>query len=547
MIETIKSYLVDLGFSVDKSSYEKTKKTVGELEKGLGKFTSNTVKGMTKAGAAMAAFGVTAAAATAKFLNGLGDQNIQMQILSRQLWTTEKQANAFSLTLKAMGTNLKDLYLSPTLMQQYRQLHSAASQMGTPGNYQHEMQQIQGVQLQLRQMRLEAYYALQWIGYYFVKYFSGPMTKIHSALKSVNHMIVKGMPVWTKRVAAVMYSFVTAGEEIARAIKKIYDKVKSFANNLPKWAKKAAAAIAIISLAMNTTPFGKFMMALGAALLLLQDFLTYLKDPKKAALTPLWNELMKIKGALKEVGKAVASFTVAWVIYKGILKATTIMWGIYEAAIIAATEAQGAYLAVQSAANALMAVFDVEVDSNLAVIIIAAIVAAIAGLVIGIIELIKHWKAVKRAAGDALNWIKKHVMDILPFLGPAGWVAMGIIELVKHFGQLEKIGVAVWHMIKNEAVKAINGMITQINKLIRFIDHIPGISIPQLNKLKVAVQGTVASAPYAYGASSSSVSNSTTIHANQTNNIYGSNANAIGASVANGYNRHLYNIRGAIG
>ncbi|WP_206923154.1 hypothetical protein, partial [Alicyclobacillus suci] len=71
---------------------------------------------------------------TAKFLGGLGDQEIQMEMLSRQLWTTQQQAQAFNATLKAMGTNLQSLYLSPTLMQQYNELHSVALEMQTPGD-----------------------------------------------------------------------------------------------------------------------------------------------------------------------------------------------------------------------------------------------------------------------------------------------------------------------------------------------------------------------------------------------------------------------------
>ncbi|WP_206923128.1 hypothetical protein, partial [Alicyclobacillus suci] len=90
------------------------------------------------------------------------------------------------------------LYLSPTLMQQYNELHSVALEMQTPGDYTQQIKQIQDIQLQLKQMRLEAYYALQWIGYYFIKYMQGPISNVQNVLQSINDVIVKNMPTWTK-------------------------------------------------------------------------------------------------------------------------------------------------------------------------------------------------------------------------------------------------------------------------------------------------------------------------------------------------------------
>lgn len=299
ILETIKEYLVSLGFAVDNNSYKQTEKAVTSLEKGLASFASSAVKTFGTAALAVASFGVAAAAASAKFLNGLANQQIQMQILARQLWTTQQQANAFNATLKAMGTNLQDLYLSPTLMSQYQQLHAVANQLSTPGNYNQQIQQIQNLKLQLEQMRIEAYYALQWIGYWFIKYMSGPINNVKNVLQQINAVIIKQMPTWTKQAAQWMASFWQAAVQIVTGITNVYHWLQMIGSYIPGWAKAIAAALAVLSI---SNPFMLFVEGIAAAILLWNDFQTYLKDPSKSAFPQLWAWLIKITSGLKQMG-----------------------------------------------------------------------------------------------------------------------------------------------------------------------------------------------------------------------------------------------------
>lgn len=305
MLETIKEYLVSLGFAVDKGSYGQAEKAIGSLESGLAKFAPKVVKVFGQAATAVAAFGVAAAAASAKFLNGLGNQEIQMEILSRQLWTTQQQAMAFNATLKAMGTSLQDLYLSPTLMSQYQQLHSVALQMQTPGDYNQQIKMVQNLQLQFKQLKLEAYYALQWIGYYFVKYMNGPITRVQGVLESINKVIVKNMPTWTKRVAQWLTSFWQAGIYAVQGLGKVYDWFKKLADSVPGWAKAIAAALALLSV---SNPFMLFVEGISAAILMWDDFQTYLRDPSKSAFPQLWAWVVKVNKALAgmHIGQQIA-------------------------------------------------------------------------------------------------------------------------------------------------------------------------------------------------------------------------------------------------
>lgn len=256
------------------------------------------MKSFGQASIAVSAFGVAAAGATAKWLGGLGDQQIQMEMLSRQLWTTQQQAQAFILTLKAMGTNLQELYLSPTLMSQYRALNSVALQMQTPADYTQQIRQVQSIQFQLKQLRLEAYYGLQWVGYYFIKYMSGPITTTNNGLQKLNQMIIKNMPTWTKQVAQWMAAFFDAGIHIADSIGSIYNWLQKLLAYVPGWAKAVAAGLALI---LVSNPFMLMVESIGLVLLLLDDFYVYLHGGK-SALAPFWAWLTKLGDSMKGLG-----------------------------------------------------------------------------------------------------------------------------------------------------------------------------------------------------------------------------------------------------
>lgn len=346
MVETIKEHLVSLGFQVDKSSYDKTTNAIDSINTIVSKFATRAVtelgkvaiaflgvekavetarggshgapggnalnetgahadiasKGLKMFGAAalkyfgeaslaIAGFATVVGAGTVKILSSLANQQIQMQMLARQLWTTQTQAQAFSFTLKALGANLQDLYLSPTLMAQYNQLHAVALKLQTPGDYTSAIGLVQSVKLQFAQLKLEAYYALQWVGYYFIKYMSGPITKVKNVLQSINDVIIKNMPTWTKHVAQVMASFVQAGIRIGGALGSVYDWLKKMLSYMPGWSKGIVAALAALGVAALSNPFMLFIEIVGAALLVLDDFLTYIHGGK-SEFGPFWKSLI---------------------------------------------------------------------------------------------------------------------------------------------------------------------------------------------------------------------------------------------------------------
>jgi hypothetical protein len=302
VLDTINSYLVSLGFSVDKSSYDAATKSMDNVEKGVSKFAGSAVTKFAVAGAAVTSFVAASVFGIAKFVDGLGKASIENEKLARQMWISEQSAMAFNSTLKAMGVSLQDLYLSPTLMSQFRQLRSEAVDLQAPSDYKDQMRTIQSISFEFKRMKLEATYALQWIGYYFIKYMSGPLNDIKKKLGDLNGTIVKTMPSWTKVIAQVMSGFAQMGITTVRAFKDIVHVFDEIGQGIPKNLKLIASAASAVGMIIATGPVGIISAILLGAILLLNDFYTYL-DGGEAAFGPFWEKLISFKESLDVSGQ----------------------------------------------------------------------------------------------------------------------------------------------------------------------------------------------------------------------------------------------------
>ncbi|MEK8128661.1 hypothetical protein WMW72_12160 [Paenibacillus filicis] len=301
MIETIKSYLVSLGFSVDKSSYKDATKAVDQVEKSVSKFAGGAVVGFAAATTAVVGFVAASSIAIAKFVGGIAKADLENEKLARQLWISKDAAMAYNSSLKAMGASLEDLYLSPELMRNFQQLNREAQNLKPPAEFAEQMKLVRSVQFEFARMKLEASYAIQWVGYYFVKYMEGPIRNIKTTLQEINAVIVKQMPSWTKVIAQVMSWFARMGLTTFRVIKDIIRLFGDLGASIPKNLKVIGVAVAALGLALKTGPIGLFITALSGLLLLLDDFYTYL-DGGQSALGPVWQRIMDFFDMLENSG-----------------------------------------------------------------------------------------------------------------------------------------------------------------------------------------------------------------------------------------------------
>jgi len=301
VIETIKSYLVSLGFKVDNTSYQAATKAMGNAEQSVAKFAGGAVTSFAIAGAAVVSFVGAASIGIAKFVGELAQADLETEKLARKLWLGKDAAASYNNTLKAMGVTLEDLYLSPELMKNFQTLNQESKNLRPPTEFAEQMKLVRSVQFEFTRLKLEATYALQWIGYYFMKYMEGPIKQIKQTLSEINGIIVKTMPSWTKVIAQVMSWFARMGITTFRVFKDIIRIFNDLGSAIPRNLKLIGAAIGALAIIIQTGPLGIITATLTALILLLDDFYTYL-DGGESAFGPFWQKLIDFYDSLKGSG-----------------------------------------------------------------------------------------------------------------------------------------------------------------------------------------------------------------------------------------------------
>ena len=534
MLETIKSYLVSLGFAVDKSSYHQATKAIDAVGHGVAKFAGGALKNFAIAEAAVASFVVVAAVSLAKFLDGLGKAQIENEKLARQMWTTEENAQAFNSTLKALAANLQDLYLSPTLMDQFQQLRKEAFALQAPAEYKNQMQLIQSISFEFKRMKLEGMYALQWIGYYFIKYMSGPILQVKLSLSEINDKIVKTMQHCTKVVAQVMSWFAQFGITALRAVRDLGRGLDDLGQGIPKNLKLIGAAIAALGLILKSGPIGILITAFTLLILLLDDFYTYL-DGGESQFGPFWEKIVNLGKTLKDLGLPIdeikAKFQDAMSTAGDVIDSAKAKVGEF-------------FKALQD--NGTIDELKQSFSDNF---------SNISTIIQGVVGWIERMFTTLKQAGvfhdlyDSIVGVVSAVVDLIASINSA---TKKFLELESVKTVLRVIGDIITAVVAG-ALETVSGLLKEITSALNVISKLfKGDFKGALKTFGDILTGdnlrpSKQSAPsYIYPQSNTNTSTSNKVTLNQTNNIYGSDAKATADAAQDNFKTMMYhrNLKG---
>ena len=233
-LDIMKEYLVSLGFEVDKPTFDKSQRAIKTMDKAVSDFSGSVTKSFVKTGssalknfaiaeAAVSSFFVAANVGIAKYISGLAEADIKNEMFARKMWMNKENAIAYKNSLSALGADIQDLYLSPELLEKFNQLRQQSFEMGPPEEFAAQMKNVRAITFEFQRMKLEAAYAMQWIGYYLYKYLEKPITEVKKRLKDFNDKLTLNMPHWTKQVAEFVSWFVRLGEAGVWGIQKIWE------------------------------------------------------------------------------------------------------------------------------------------------------------------------------------------------------------------------------------------------------------------------------------------------------------------------------------
>lgn len=302
MSNILEEYLVRIGAEVDKDAFAGAAKAINNLSGMLGKLGSILKYGAIFAGLAKVTEAVI------DNIKAVASADLEYQKLAQSMWVTKDTAKTLSVVLKTMGASQEDVAWVPELREQFFRLRQEMAELSTPADADNQLAWIREIGYDVQSLQLKLKMFKEWVVYYLIKELQPYIKEFQDFIRWLNDKFGKNLPIIARKVASVLASVVRVTMSLVKALKWVFEGIYNFIDALPGKTKALVAVFAVVGAAIMAGPFGLMMMAIGTALIMLEDFFGYLEGRESSnTLKPLWkwltdenNPLRRLLEKLKE-------------------------------------------------------------------------------------------------------------------------------------------------------------------------------------------------------------------------------------------------------
>lgn len=286
MSNILEEYLVRIGAEVDKDAFAGAAKAINNLSGMLGKLGSILKYGAIFAGLAKVTEAVI------DNIKAVASADLEYQKLAQSMWVTKDTAKTLSVVLKTMGASQEDVAWVPELREQFFRLRQEMAELSTPADADNQLAWIREIGYDVQSLQLKLKMFKEWVVYYLIKELQPYIKEFQEFIRWLNDKFGKNLPALARKIASVLASVVRVTMSLVKALKWLFEGTYDFIDALPSKTKALVAVFAVVGAAIMAGPFGLMMMAIGTALIMLEDFFGYLEGRESSnTLKPLWKWL----------------------------------------------------------------------------------------------------------------------------------------------------------------------------------------------------------------------------------------------------------------
>lgn len=286
MSNILEEYLVRIGAEVDKDAFAGAAKAINNLSGMLGKLGSILKYGAIFAGLAKVTEAVI------DNIKAVASADLEYQKLAQSMWVTKDTAKTLSVVLKTMGASQEDVAWVPELREQFFRLRQEMAELSTPADADGQLAWIREIGYDVQSLQLKLKMFKEWVVYYLIKELQPYIKEFQEFIRCLNDKFGKSLPALARKVASVLASVVRVAVSLVKALKWLFEGIYNFIDALPSKTKALVAVFAVVGAAIMAGPFGLMMIAIGTALIMLEDFFGYLEGRESSnTLKPLWKWL----------------------------------------------------------------------------------------------------------------------------------------------------------------------------------------------------------------------------------------------------------------
>lgn len=274
--ETLKEYLVSIGWDIHESDYKHAKDVISKFGNEISSKISPKVKTLGIA----ASFVLDVLKVTNKVIvqtiSTVSDLDYEVEKLARQWWVSEEAARSYSTALDALGETNDDL-LTMTDEQYKRlvELNKIGRNLEAPKELDDFLLTVRDIKFEFAKMKVEVQYGLRWVTYFFAKMNGTDANTIREKLRSFNEKVQKNLPIIAKKIAEILNVFYRLGKAGLKLANLLINAVIYLFELIYSFFGKAGLAASAFFLILKSGPIGWFITAITTLLLLIDDYMTW--------------------------------------------------------------------------------------------------------------------------------------------------------------------------------------------------------------------------------------------------------------------------------
>ena len=281
MSETLKEYLVKIGWDVDELGFEKANDKINEFKNKVTQSGRGLASNLASASFAIFDFITGITSSMFKIVGATADADLRVETFARRMWTTEKNARSLTTALDVLNMSYEDLFF--TTQEQYDRflsLNTFGKTLEAPEELDKTLVKIRDIQFEISKTKMLFQYATRWVVYYIGEFLGKDMEELKEDLSDINSYIQENIPRITKTIASFFTKVYRLGKAAFTLFKNIGFAVVNTFGNIETSGLKTIATISTALLALKSGPVGIFLLLLGSILLLMEDFMVWQKGGK---------------------------------------------------------------------------------------------------------------------------------------------------------------------------------------------------------------------------------------------------------------------------
>ena len=279
--ETLKEYLVKIGWDVDELGFDMASKKINDYRSAIVNSGSGMAASFTKAGLAIFDTIYTVVDSMWDLASATAVADLKVETFARRMWTTEQNARSLTTALDVLGMSYDDLFFAtPEQYNRFLQLNTLGKQLEAPAELDETLQKVRDIQFEISKTKMIFQYATRWVMYYLGEYLGTDIDTVREKLRSFNETAMKYLPIVTQKIAYLLNVFYRLGKTVVEVLAAIGRTAVGSFGDIETSGLRTIAILAAAFMALKSGPVGMFLLLLGAILLLLEDFMVWQKGGK---------------------------------------------------------------------------------------------------------------------------------------------------------------------------------------------------------------------------------------------------------------------------